>query len=153
MSDKIEAKVTHRFAQPPEQVYAALVEPESVRAWQLTWLLRDGATGELTRFEHDPRVGGAYDIAGTRNGEESRSWGRFLALEPPTRLSYSFIVEPEEEEDPSVVTIIIEPEPDGPGSIVTLYNTMDAEWSDWLPQTERAWMHMLQAVDQVLSGA
>ena len=51
-----------------------------------------------------------------------------------------------------MVTIIIEPEPDGTGSIVTLYNTMDAEWAEYVPQTEKAWRSMLMGIEEILSG-
>ncbi|SMQ86089.1 Uncharacterized conserved protein YndB, AHSA1/START domain [Devosia lucknowensis] len=146
---RIEAKVTHLFAAPPEAVYDALVEPATVRRWQEAWA-NTGASGTITGFDFNPEVGGAYRILGTRNGEPSDNWGTFLALDRPTRVSYTFIVDPSEEQDPSVVTIIIEPEPEGSGSVVTLYNEMDARWSDYLPQTERAWMRMLEAVDTTL---
>ena len=150
MTDKIEAKVTHRFAASPERVYQALVDPDLARRWNEAWLLHDGGTGALTRFEFDPQQYGRFHVAGHRNGEASDSWGTFLTLEKPTKLRYTWIVDPAEEADPSVVTIIVEPEPDGPGSVVTLYNAMGAEWAEWLPQTERGWQKMLAAVEQVL---
>ena len=89
-------------------------------------------------------------VEGERDGQASQSWGTFLALDRPTKIRYSFIVAPAEEDDPSIVTLIIEPEPDGNGAIVTLYNEMGAEWTDWLPQTERAWLNMLEAIDTTL---
>ena len=150
MPEKIEAKVTHRFPFPPERVYAAFTDPTLARLWQEAWLNHHGGDGEITLFSYDPQVGGHYRVEGLRDGQASQSWGRFLALERPTKISYSFIVDPAEEDDPSIVTLIIEPEPDGNGAIVTLYNEMDAEWADWLPQTERAWLNMLAAIDTIL---
>ena len=56
----------------------------------------------------------------------------------------------EDEDDPSLVTIIIEPEPDGPGAVVTLYHEMDAQWADAIEQTERGWIAMLMGIDAML---
>ncbi|MHA6300128.1 SRPBCC family protein [Devosia sp. CAU 1758] len=150
MPEKIEAKVTHRFPAPPDRVFDAFVDPALVRLWQEAWLNHHGGKGEITGFSYDPQMGGQYRIEGVRDGEQSQSWGTFLALDRPTRVSYTFLVDQSEEDDPSLVTIIIEPEPGGNGAIVTLYNEMGAEWADWLPQTERAWMNMLDAIDMTL---
>lgn len=152
MPEKIEAKVTHRFPFPPERVFDAFTDPEMVREWQESWARLSGTRGEITACEIDPRVGGKFLFADRRDGEEARHWGTFLALERPTKVSFTWIVDPSEEEDPSVVTIIIEPEPDGAGSIVTLYNTMDAEWAEYVPQTEKAWRSMLMGIEETLSG-
>ena len=85
MTDKIEAKVTHRFAASPERVYEALVDPDLARRWNEAWLLHDGGTGALTRFDFDPQQYGRFHVAGHRNGEASDSWGTFLTLEKPTK--------------------------------------------------------------------
>ncbi len=152
MTEKLEAKVTHRFAASPERVYDAFVNPEIVRAWQESWARLSGTRGKITACEIDPRVGGKFLFADMRDGEEARHWGTFLELERPTKVSFTWIVDPSEEADPSVVTVIIEPEPDGAGSIVTLYNTMDAEWAEYLPQTEKAWRSMLMGIEDALSS-
>jgi uncharacterized protein YndB with AHSA1/START domain len=150
MSDKIEAKVTHRFRASPERVFDAFVDPERARHWQAAWLKRSGQAGRLTRSELDPRVGGHFVLADEREDGEARHWGTFLALDRPSRISFSWIVDESEEDDPSVVSMIIEPEPDGTGSIVTLYNTMDAQWEDWLPQTEKGWTALLCGIEDVI---
>jgi len=150
MPEKIEAKVTHRFAFPPERVYDTIMDPGLARIWQEAWLNHHGGDGEITLFSYDPQLGGHYRVSGTRGGQKSDSRGTFLALERPTKVSFTFIVDPGEEDDPPIVTLIIEPEPDGNGAIVTLYNEMSADWADWLPQTERAWLNMLEAIDTTL---
>jgi uncharacterized protein YndB with AHSA1/START domain len=152
MSDKIEAKVTHRFAAPPEAVYDLFLDPARVPAWQRAWLAEAGLPADITASELDPKVGGAYRFADRRDGEVAESRGTFLALERPTKIEFTLVVDPSEEDDPPIVTLIIEPEPDGPGSIVTLYNTMDAQWADYLPQTEKAWLALLNGLDRTLGA-
>lgn len=152
MDDGIEAKVTHRFAAPPEQVYDTLLDPSMTHRWQTAWLRRGGLEGEVVTAALDPREGGAFRFADRREGALAESWGTFLSLERPTKISFTWIVDPSEEDDPSRVTLIIEPEPEGEGSIVTLYHSMDAQWADWLSQTERGWQAMLAGLDDVINA-
>ncbi len=147
---KIEAKVTHRFAASPERVYDAVLDLGKVRLWQQGWLQQAGLAGEITACELDPVVGGKFLFADRRDGEEARHWGEFLELDRPRKIGFTWIVDENEADDPSVVTLIIEPEPDGPGSVVTLYNTMDAKWEPYRARTEEGWQRMLWAIDGVL---
>ncbi len=150
MPDKIEAKVTHRFKASPERVYDAYLDPQRVRLWQQAWLQQSGLKGELTQCEIDPVEGGSFLFADRREGGEARHWGTFQALHRPSKIAFTWITDPSEEADPSLVTIIIEPEPDGPGAVVTLYHEMDAQWADAMPQTERGWIAMLMGIDAML---
>ena len=150
MSDRIEAKVTHRFGTSPESVFDTFIDPELVHRWQAAWLRHAGETSTLTATRIDPWVGGRFLFADERDGREVSNWGTFLALDRPTKISFSWIAHKSEEDDPDIVCMIIEPEPDGPGSVVTLYNTMDAQWEDWLPRTEKAWMAMLYGLEDVI---
>lgn len=150
MADKIQAKVTHRFKASPEQVYDAFIDPAKVRLWQRAWLQQAGLEGELTACEIDPVVGGKFLFADMRDTGEARHWGTYKTLDRPTRIAFTWITDPSEEADPSLVTIIIAPEPGGTGAIVTLYNEMDAQWADWITQTEKGWISMLLGIDAVL---
>ena len=150
MSPRIEAKVTHAYAASPERVYDALLDPVKVRLWQKAWLASGSPNAELLECTIDPQVNGKFLYVDRRGTEEARAWGSFLALEKPRKIVHTWITDPVEQDDPSIVTMIIEPAPDGRGSVATLYNEMDAEWAEYLPQTERAWQLMLEAVDGVL---
>ncbi len=150
MPEKIEAKVTHRFAAPPEAVYDLFVDPARVPHWQRAWLAEAGVAADITASDIDPVVGGAYRFANRRDNVETVSQGTFRALDRPTKIEFTVVTDPSEQEDPQDVTLIIEPEPDGPGSIVTLYNTLDARWADYLPQTETAWLALLNGLDKTL---
>lgn len=145
----IEAKVTHHFAAAPEAVFDALTEPASVRLWQAEWLAR-GPGGEMVTCEIDAREGGSFLYVDRRAEGEARARGTFLAVERPTKLSFTWIADESAAEETSVVTVILEPAPDGNGSTATLYHEMDAQWADHREATERAWRTMLEAVDAVM---
>ncbi len=61
----------------------------------------------------------------------------------------ALITDKSEEADPSKVTLTIEK--GGDGSIVTLTHEMAREWMEFVPQTERGWGRMLQAIDELLA--
>ena len=150
MSEKIEAKVTHRFRASPERVFDAFLDPVLARRWQAAWLRRNGESGNMTEVALDPRVGGKLMLMDGRHGAGSRHWGEFLSLDRPSKISFSWMADEADADDPSVVSMIIEPEPDGPGSVVTLYNTLDAQWEGWLAETERGWISMLGGIEDVI---
>jgi hypothetical protein len=47
-----------------------------------------------------------------------------------------------------VVTRTIEPEANG--CIATIVHTMDAQWIEYIAQTEKGWAGMLHAIDNLL---
>ena len=73
----------------PERLFAAWTEPERLRHW---WGPADVSCPEA---EVDLRVGGAYRIA-NRFADGRMVWitGVFEAIEPPSRLVYSWRLEP-----------------------------------------------------------
>ncbi len=151
MTDTLELKVTHRFAASPERVYDAVLDPGRARLWQQAWLAQTGGAGTVITCEIDPVVGGRFQFASRGpDAVMARSWGRYLRLERPHLLEFTWIVDPAEEDNPSVVTLIIEPEPEGRGAVVTLYNPLGEGWEDYRERTERAWIAMLGAIDGVL---
>jgi len=150
MSETIEAKVTHRFRASPERVFDAFVDPALARRWQAAWLRRNGESGNLTDVELDPRVGGQLILNDGHQGPHARHFGKFLVLDRPSKIAFSWMPSAAEVDDPDLVNLIIEPEPDGPGSVVTLYNTLHAEAEEDLAETERGWMAMLGGIEDVI---
>jgi hypothetical protein len=61
---------------------------------------------------------------------------------------FTWIVSESEEADPSVVTRSIEPA--GAGCVATIVHQLDSKWKDYIPQTERGWSRMLDAVEGLL---
>jgi len=86
---------------PREKVFAAWLDPASLAQW-----MRPGTVSAAT-VEVDPRVGGKFRIVMHRErdaGGDVEHWGEYLAIEPPIRLSFTWI-SVNTDRRPSVVTI------------------------------------------------
>jgi uncharacterized protein YndB with AHSA1/START domain len=148
MSTKIHARVSHRFKASAERVYDAWLDPEMVRQWMGDALRKFGLEGDIRRIEIDPRVGGKFFFSDMRDGTEARHWGVYLQLDRPHHIVFTWIVDESEEDNPSMVTLTITPETDG--CTATIVHEMDAQWIDYLTQTESGWSRMLNEVDRLL---
>jgi uncharacterized protein YndB with AHSA1/START domain len=74
-------------------VYAAFADPELVRRW-----LTPGPDVRLEVLRYDFRVGGAYRFAyHVRDGTIMHVNGVFRRIEPPSRLVFSWNIEPPDE--------------------------------------------------------
>ena len=81
-----EAIVLRRFiAAPRERVFAAWLDPQSLVRW-----MRPAANGTATA-EVDPRVGGRFRIIMTHSAGVTEHTGEYLVIEPPARLSFTWI--------------------------------------------------------------
>jgi uncharacterized protein YndB with AHSA1/START domain len=149
MSSKIQARVTHHFKAAAERVYDAWLNPNQVRAWMAGALESLGLAGDIRRVEIDARIGGRFFFSDMRDGQEARHWGTYLELDRPRRIVFSWIVDESEEANPSTVTLTIQPEPES--CAATIVHEMDAQWADYLSQTESGWARMLHAVDRLLA--
>lgn len=70
---------------PREQVFAAWLDPVSLAQWMAPGSVT-GATVEL-----DPRVGGAFRIVMHHGQGHEEHRGAYLAIEPPSLLSFTWI--------------------------------------------------------------
>ncbi|HEY8131929.1 MAG TPA: SRPBCC domain-containing protein [Thermoanaerobaculia bacterium] len=70
---------------PREEVFAAWLDPASLAQWMRPGDVKDA------EVQVDPRVGGKFRIVMIhgRGGEEHR--GEYLVIEPPSRLSFTWI--------------------------------------------------------------
>jgi uncharacterized protein YndB with AHSA1/START domain len=81
-----EALVVRRFIPAPrERVFAAWLDPASLAQWMRPSGMVDA------RVEVDPRVGGKFRILMIGERENFDHTGEYLAIEPPARLSFSWI--------------------------------------------------------------
>lgn len=81
--DKVVAEL--EMAAPPARVYEALISPDQLGKW---W---GSAETYQTSWTVDARVGGEYLCRATMaGGVEMTVGGRFLVMDPPRRLSYTW---------------------------------------------------------------
>lgn len=148
MSERVEAKVTHTFRASAERVFDAWTDPAKVRAWMSLQSTLLGSM-DVRRVEIDLRVGGKYTFSDMRAEGEAVHWGTYREVDRPGRLVFSwFTSEEEEADDNSLVTLEIEPT--GDGCIASISHRMDAQWADYVTQTENGWKSLLSQVETLL---
>ena len=114
MPDEREGFVLEReliLPAPPERIFALLTEPAELAKW---WGPHGFTTPEI---ELDLRVGGRYRFTmQPPDGDRFHVPGEFVAIDPPSRLAYTFRWE--------------EPTPDDRETAVTLTTRADAEGTE-----------------------
>ena len=70
---------------PREEVFAAWIDPESIRDWMCPG---DTVTAEARL---DPRVGGSYRIVMKSPTREYNHTGEYLVVEPPAKLVFTWV--------------------------------------------------------------
>ena len=99
-------ELERRIAAPPETVFAYFVDPDRYLMWQ-------GIAAEL-----DPRPGGVFRVTQNDSGYVAR--GRYLEVEPPTRVVFSWGWEGIDGLLPEASTVEVLLEADGQGTILRL---------------------------------
>jgi uncharacterized protein YndB with AHSA1/START domain len=124
------------FAARPEAVYDAILSPDMIGKFMFGELLREE---KILRIDLDPRVGGAFSYKVKRGKDEIDHVGRFLELDRPNRIAFSWSIMPETDGPP--VTIDIAPTPEG--CRVTLAHEMAPGWEKFADRARGAWEKML----------
>jgi uncharacterized protein YndB with AHSA1/START domain len=154
------ARVTRRFDAPPEQVFAAWLDPDMMRKWLFT----SGAS-EATVAQNDARVGGTWTITDRRNGQDYVADGEYLEIHRPSRLVFTFRM-PQFSESVDRVQVEIAPLETGCQLTLTQEITLPHAWlqsvlgrtepltpqeiefglAQMASQTEKGWAAMLDAL-------
>jgi uncharacterized protein YndB with AHSA1/START domain len=109
--DETRVEVRQRLAAAPQKVFAAFAEARLVSRW-----LKPSPDISLTVLQLDFRAGGAYRFAySLPNGQTVIVGGSYRAIEPPSKIVFSWIIEPPDEHAgiDSLVTVTITPDGDG----------------------------------------
>lgn len=142
-NETVTVRIERTLAASPEQVYDAWLTPAAVREWMSRSLRASGLPGDVRRVEIDATPGGGFTFSDQRAEGEAVHFGRYLALERPLRIVFTWFTSDDEAyENRSTVTLSLSPE-DG-GTRAVLEHRLDAKWREWLPQTERGWSSLLE---------
>ena len=107
MSTPSRVEVRRHFAAPVATVFRAFAEPELVARW-----LSPGPEVKLSVLEFDFREQGRYRLAyDVPDGRRMFVGGSYRRIEPPTRIVFSWLIEPPDEHAgiDSEVTVTITP--------------------------------------------
>lgn len=92
LADSTRVEVRRRLAAGPEQVFAAFAEARLVARW-----LSPSPEIKLTLLQFDFREGGSYRFAYDFPGGRTIVAGRYRSIEPPSKIVFSWSVEPPDE--------------------------------------------------------
>jgi uncharacterized protein YndB with AHSA1/START domain len=149
MTDKppLKVVVTHSFSASPERVFDAWLDTEMIGKWMFSPTLLDQ---EVVRISLDPKVGGSFSFVVRRQGKEIDHIGKYLEIDRPRRLVFTWGIRQDSGDSSRVIIEIIALKP---GSELTLTHEMDPEWGEYEDRTRDAWTKMLQVLDDTLSAS
>lgn len=133
-------RVSRRFDASAERVFDAWLDPAAAARF----LFATGA-GRMVRADIDARVGGSYCFVDGRDGEDVEHRGRYLEIDRPRRLVFTFVV-PTYSTVETRVTVEIEP-PDT-GCELTL--THQGVLPEYESRTESGWVAILEGLAAVV---
>ena len=91
--DRTVAEIRRRFTAQPERVFAASAEAQLVSRW-----MSPSPDIVLTVLEFDFRIGGIYRFAfHVPSGQTVIVGGAYRSIEPPSKIVFSWIIEPPDE--------------------------------------------------------
>ena len=125
-----------------ERVFAAWLDPVSLA----TWMHPGETTGAIV--EVDPRVGGRFRILmQNEQGGGSEHQGEYLAIEPPSLLSFTWISAATDLR-PTLVTVELH-ERDGGTELVLTHRRLPAERVD---AHRRGWTDIVRLLEEALAA-
>lgn len=146
-------RVQRAFACTAESIYDAWLDPAMARQFLFT----TPPDGEVIRCDIEPGVNGAFTITEKRPLEadpstrlEVEHCGRFLQLDRPRRIAFTFSLPKFQSHDTAV---IIDIEPQGDACELTLRHDLglaDDETVSMLERAEDGWTRTLENLDRAL---
>jgi uncharacterized protein YndB with AHSA1/START domain len=129
------------LAVPRERVFAAWLDPVSLARWMGT-----GEGADVAAL--DPRVGGAFRIVMRHGQGSAEHWGEYLAIEPPSRLSFTW-VSANTDHRPTLVTVELLDRGDSTELILT-HRRLPPRQVD---AHRRGWTEIVAALERTLTAA
>lgn len=145
MSAKPAAIAVQTFNVSPQRVYDAILDPDMISRFMFGPLLREET---IVHIRNDPRVGGVFSYKVRRGETEIDHVGKYVELDPPRRIAFTWGVVDQSDAEPSIVVIDITPTADGCSARLT--HEMAPEWSDFVDRARGAWEKMLGVLATLL---
>jgi uncharacterized protein YndB with AHSA1/START domain len=115
-SDAVVAEVRRRLLAAPQKVFRAFADARLVSRW-----LSPSPEIALTVLQLDFQVGGAYRFSyQVPDGREMRVNGVYRSIEPPSRIVFSWNIEPPDEHAGLASEVTVSITPDGDGSALLI---------------------------------
>jgi len=145
MSEKlpVHAVTTALFSTDAERVFDAWLDTNMIGQFMFGPGLRDEA---IIRLTNEPRVGGTFSFVVRRQGKEFNHMGKYLEIDRPRRLIFTWAVG-----DPSAGSrVVIEIAPIVGGCELTLTHEMPSGQENFIEQSKIAWGKMLDKLTEIL---
>lgn len=135
----VRALVSRLFAAPPERVFDAWLSHDALGRWMFGPAVRDE---EIVHLAVTPRVGGRFSVLVSQGEEKIEHTGRYLELDRPRRLAYTWVVG----EAPIGSRVVVEVVPAGAGCELRVTQEVHPSWAPQVPLIEAAWRTMFDAL-------
>ena len=133
-------RVQHRYGATVERVFDTWLDPAQARQF-----LFATPSGTMVRADINPRVHGQFVFTDRRDGEDIEHTGRYLVIDRPRLLVFTFAV-PKFSAQETTVTVDVHPAEGG--SEVTL--THEGVLPDYAERTQQGWGMILQGLERAL---
>lgn len=101
---------------------------------------------EIVRLSIDPRVGGAFSFVVDRQGQVIEHLGKYLEIDRPRRLVFTWAVAGEK----TGSRVVVEIAPLSQGCELTLTHEMHPDWASFVSKVEESWAKMLKALEKAV---
>jgi uncharacterized protein YndB with AHSA1/START domain len=136
-------RVSRRLGAGPERVFDAWLDP----AWVGLWMFGPTGVEELVRVELDPRIGGRFSFAVRRDGSTLDHAGRYLTIERPRRLAFTWSVAPE---PPDASRVAVELVPLEVGCVLDLTHVLAPERAGDVERVRSSWTRRIESLEEAL---
>jgi uncharacterized protein YndB with AHSA1/START domain len=131
------------FAAPAERVFDAWLDPRLVAQWMFSPKLLQQ---KVVHIQLDPQVGGSFSFLVDRGGQQIDHVGRYVEVERPTRLVFTWAVKGPAMDESQVTVDIAATDS---GRELTLTHELHPAWADYTDRVEASWTKMLGALANV----
>lgn len=142
-TDDVAVTVERAFEASPGRAFDAWLDPEAIGAWMFP-----DETDEIVDVYVDPRVDGEFAFDVHRDDRVISHVGRYLVIDRPERLAFTWGIADDEGEDHVTVDI----HPARAGCEVTLTHRLHPDWVDYADRTADAWTAMLDSLADLLAA-